>query len=193
MAKCEKCGSEQDGKFCEECGKPMESAGESSAVKSYGKHIVVAVVVLLSVVGVAFVLNQGNQAPVASAEVTTLENNECSGSTCAVTETKEKEPVRTESETRTLVASIQGMTCGSCVAGIERKVGALDGVVSVDVYLREKRGEVVYDPASVSKQTIMDTITNYGYPASEVSGTPSNKVVQPSGGSGGGCGCGCGG
>jgi copper chaperone CopZ len=110
--------------------------------------------------------------------------------------------VSNEPATRTLVASISGMTCGSCVAGIERKVGALDGVVSVFVYLGQKQGEVEYDPAVVSKQTILDTITNYGYPASEVSDSSagSKPVVAaapiPSGGSscgggsGGGCGCG---
>jgi len=103
--------------------------------------------------------------------------------------------------TQTLTVSIQGMTCGGCVAGIEKKVGALNGIVSVDVYLREKKGIIVYDSELLSKQTIIDTITNYGYPASELSDAagsvaptpaPSTAGAESSCGAGGG-GCGCGG
>ena len=110
-------------------------------------------------------------------------------------------------DARTLVASIEGMTCGSCVARIKSAVSALLGIASVDVSLQTDSGTIVYDPSVVTKQEIIDRITATGYPSAELSDSPGGQAaasgtgaaVQAAatggscGGSGGGCGCGCGG
>jgi len=188
MAKCTNCGSEQDGKFCEECGEKIsaESGG-------HGKHAVAIAVPILAVGLMFLLLTQGSTpASAVEAEPTSSVLEAPTGEVVAtptVIETK---------ETETLIASIDGMTCGSCVADIERKLGALDGIDSVEVILSQKKGIIEYDSSVIDKQAILDAITSYGYSASEVSNSLS-KEAQPSaapakgstcGSGGGGCGCG---
>ncbi|MHA7285605.1 heavy metal translocating P-type ATPase [Arthrobacter sp. MDT3-44] len=72
----------------------------------------------------------------------------------------------TEQEQRVVELSIQGMTCASCVARVERKLGKLDGVeASVNLPLESA---VVRVPASVSDQDLIDTVVATGYGASVV-------------------------
>ncbi|MDN4610003.1 heavy metal translocating P-type ATPase [Arthrobacter burdickii] len=69
----------------------------------------------------------------------------------------------TEQEQRVVELSIQGMTCASCVARVERKLGKLDGVeASVNLPLESA---VVRVPASVSDQDLIDTVVATGYGA----------------------------
>ncbi|OUM45439.1 heavy metal translocating P-type ATPase [Arthrobacter sedimenti] len=64
---------------------------------------------------------------------------------------------------RVVELSIQGMTCASCVARVERKLGKLDGVeASVNLPLESA---VVRVPASVSDQDLIDTVVATGYGA----------------------------
>lgn len=66
--------------------------------------------------------------------------------------------------TRILELDIQGMTCASCVARVERKLGKLDGVdATVNLPLESAR---VIVPDAVSDQQIIDTVTATGYTAS---------------------------
>lgn len=60
---------------------------------------------------------------------------------------------------------IEKLTCGSCVANIEKALGKVDGVVSVNVNLTSNRGRVVYDPSNISSEAIGQAITAAGYPA----------------------------
>ena len=66
--------------------------------------------------------------------------------------------------TRVLKLDIQGMTCASCVARVERKLGKLEGVdATVNLPLESTR---VIVPDAVSDQQIIDTVTATGYTAS---------------------------
>ncbi|MCD8307908.1 MAG: heavy metal translocating P-type ATPase [Clostridia bacterium] len=58
---------------------------------------------------------------------------------------------------------ITGMTCSACSSGIERTVSKLDGVTSCEVSLIGKSMKVVYDPAVLAEQDIMDAVTGLGY------------------------------
>jgi Cu+-exporting ATPase len=64
---------------------------------------------------------------------------------------------------RVIELDIQGMTCASCVARVERKLGKLDGVqASVNLPLESARVTV---PDTVTDQQIIDTVTATGYTA----------------------------
>ncbi|MEZ2391533.1 heavy metal translocating P-type ATPase [bacterium RCC_150] len=65
--------------------------------------------------------------------------------------------------TRIIELDIEGMTCASCVARMERKLGKLDGVeASVNLPLESAQVKV---PASVTDQQIVDTVNATGYKA----------------------------
>lgn len=60
---------------------------------------------------------------------------------------------------------IENLTCGSCVANIEKTLGKVKGVESVNVSLTSNRGRVVFDQARISSDAIGQAITTAGYPA----------------------------
>lgn len=65
---------------------------------------------------------------------------------------------------RTVELNVEGMTCASCVARVERKLGKLTGVsASVNLPLKSATVRV---PAGVSDQDLLDTVKAIGYQAS---------------------------
>ena len=56
------------------------------------------------------------------------------------------------------------ISCAHCQATIEREVGALPGVASVEVDIAGKRVDVSYDPNRVSLDQIEATLDEAGYP-----------------------------
>ena len=85
---------------------------------------------------------------------------------------------------RAVELEIQGMTCASCVARVERKLGKIDGVeASVNLPLESAR---VTAPASVTDQQILDAVNSAGYKA-RLKNAPSRPVPPAAAdGSGGG-------
>jgi len=69
------------------------------------------------------------------------------------------EPVATNQ--RVLIA-IQGMTCGGCQAGVTRGLYATPGVEEADVSFRKGQAVVVYDPAVISPEGLVDAIHAMG-------------------------------
>ena len=63
---------------------------------------------------------------------------------------------------------IEGMTCASCVARIEKVVGKLDGVEKVSVNLATEKADVFYDPSKVRLSAIKKAITDAGYTPREI-------------------------
>ncbi len=61
--------------------------------------------------------------------------------------------------------SIEGMSCASCVARVERIAERLDGVAEASVSLATERASVRYDPAQVSAERIAEAITRGGFQA----------------------------
>ncbi|MHC6222908.1 heavy metal translocating P-type ATPase [Arthrobacter sp. MMS24-S77] len=81
--------------------------------------------------------------------------------------------------TRIIELDIEGMTCASCVARVERKLGKLDGVeASVNLPLESAQVTV---PANVTDQQIVDTVNATGYKAwiRESGPTPTHAHSQP--------------
>ena len=64
-------------------------------------------------------------------------------------------------ETATL--KIQGMTCGGCVASVQRVLSALDGVGRAEVSLEQKQATVEYDPARVTQPDLKAAVEDAGY------------------------------
>lgn len=61
---------------------------------------------------------------------------------------------------------IKGMTCGSCVAAIEKHVQKIAGCHKVLVSLLAARAEIHYDSSVVTPQEIAASITDLGFPSS---------------------------
>ncbi|EDM77053.1 cation-transporting P-type ATPase [Plesiocystis pacifica SIR-1] len=82
-----------------------------------------------------------------------------------------------KSEPRTLAVelAIEGMTCESCVQGIEYEVGRLEGVASVEVDLEAERAKVVFREGEIEVAAIVTAIETIGYGAT-VDGEP--KAVE---------------
>ncbi|ABM62949.1 heavy metal translocating P-type ATPase [Halorhodospira halophila] len=62
--------------------------------------------------------------------------------------------------------SVEGMSCASCVARVERIAGRLPGVTEASVSLATERATIAYDPAQVSPAAIAEALTRGGFRAS---------------------------
>jgi P-type Cu+ transporter len=74
-------------------------------------------------------------------------------------------------ESKRVTIPIEGMTCASCVARIEKVVGKLDGVTTVAVNLATEKADVTYEPARVRLSVIKQAITDAGYTPREIDAT----------------------
>ncbi|MFA7382194.1 MAG: heavy metal translocating P-type ATPase [Desulfurivibrionaceae bacterium] len=74
------------------------------------------------------------------------------------------ELVLPEKEVR-LALAISGMTCASCSARIEKVVGGMPGVRSIQVNLASESAAVVFAPELVSQRQIRETIERLGFKA----------------------------
>ncbi len=71
---------------------------------------------------------------------------------------------------KTVSFSVEGMSCGSCVASVKRAVKALDGVTMVDVSLADRRARVQYIEGKVTPDSIAAAVRQLGYKAGEPAG-----------------------
>ncbi|EGD80623.1 ATPase [Salpingoeca rosetta] len=72
---------------------------------------------------------------------------------------------------------IEGMSCASCVAAIETRVGKLPGVLRVNVALLAESGDVVYLPDKISPDTIVSCISNAGFRVQATRSKETDTVV----------------
>lgn len=66
---------------------------------------------------------------------------------------------------RTLDIGVEGMTCASCSARVERALGKLPGVQTASVNLATERAEVRFDPQQVNPAQVATSIDEAGYKA----------------------------
>ncbi|MEK6646325.1 MAG: heavy metal translocating P-type ATPase [Candidatus Firestonebacteria bacterium] len=62
-----------------------------------------------------------------------------------------------------LTINISGMSCASCVSNIENTVKKLNGILTINVSLALKKGQIEYNPDEVSDNKIKQTIKDLGY------------------------------
>ncbi|KAJ2607623.1 Cu(2+)-transporting P-type ATPase [Coemansia sp. RSA 1285] len=65
---------------------------------------------------------------------------------------------------------VRGMTCSSCVALIERTLGAREGIQDISVSLLAQRATVRYDSSIISQGTIVQAIGDLGFEAKPMDG-----------------------
>ena len=58
---------------------------------------------------------------------------------------------------------VEGMTCASCSARVEKRLEDLAGVLEVNVNLATERACVVYDPDTAAPAGIVERIVETGY------------------------------
>jgi Cu+-exporting ATPase len=78
----------------------------------------------------------------------------------------------------TLDLAIKEMTCASCSARIEKVVGGLDGIRSMQVNLAAETGVAVFDPGTISKRKILETIDSLGFKAEQLAADDENLLAK---------------
>ncbi|GAB3264228.1 heavy-metal-associated domain-containing protein [Chitinimonas naiadis] len=61
------------------------------------------------------------------------------------------------------VFRIEGMSCGGCVASVERAVRTLNGIETVQVDLADKSARIRFDPALTTPAQVKEAIEDAGY------------------------------
>ncbi|KAF9355705.1 hypothetical protein BGX26_006249 [Mortierella sp. AD094] len=122
-------------------------------------------------------------APNTSAPATTTKNPLGITSTSTTTSSISKSTTNTTTTTTTLSKaidqssnqsiktaqlSIQGMTCASCVASIERSLKGEPGLVSIKVALLAERATIEYIEGQITPREIADKIDEIGFEASPI-------------------------
>ncbi|HYC48931.1 MAG TPA: heavy-metal-associated domain-containing protein [Burkholderiales bacterium] len=64
---------------------------------------------------------------------------------------------------QTVTMKVKGMTCGGCVASVERVLSDLDGVDKVDVSLQRGEATVEYAPERVRESQLREAIEDAGF------------------------------
>ncbi|KAF9324613.1 hypothetical protein BGZ91_002851 [Linnemannia elongata] len=74
----------------------------------------------------------------------------------------------TPQKVRTAQLSVQGMTCASCVASIERSLKGTPGLVSIKVALLAERATIEYLEGQTSPQAVADLIEEIGFESAPI-------------------------
>jgi len=64
---------------------------------------------------------------------------------------------------KTATLSIEGMTCGGCVASVRRVLERLPGVSAVDIDLDTHSARVTLDPAQVAEPALRAAVDGAGF------------------------------
>ncbi len=73
---------------------------------------------------------------------------------------------------------VTGMTCAACSAGIQKRVGEMQGVRRADVSLMGECMEVDYDESAVGADEIVRAVAALGYGASVDDGSPASPRAE---------------
>ncbi|MCK5153403.1 MAG: cation-translocating P-type ATPase, partial [Spirochaetales bacterium] len=77
-----------------------------------------------------------------------------------------------------LQLDIEGMTCASCVAHVEKGIKNVGGIDMASVNLATEKATVSYDPDSVDIEKIINAVSGAGYRASVYSGENDESELK---------------
>jgi len=77
----------------------------------------------------------------------------------------------------TIELPIRGMTCGSCVATIERALGQVPGVQAAAVDLATAKASITYDPTVAEVNQLIQSIEDAGYAVKAEHGTGEKREM----------------
>lgn len=77
-----------------------------------------------------------------------------------------------------VIIPIEGMTCASCSAAVERTVGKLPGVIEVSVNLATNKASVKYDTAALRLSEIKRAIEKAGYTPMEIEKQSADRILD---------------
>lgn len=79
-----------------------------------------------------------------------------------------KEEIRAAAKNQEVTLNIEGMTCASCSAAVERVTRKLPGVISSEVNLTTNKAHIVYDPSQVKLADIKSKIEKAGFTPKDI-------------------------
>uniref|UniRef100_H2Z7G3 P-type Cu(+) transporter n=1 Tax=Ciona savignyi TaxID=51511 RepID=H2Z7G3_CIOSA len=77
-----------------------------------------------------------------------------------------------------VVVSVTGMTCNSCVSTIESEVGKQNGIIGIQVSLSNEEANVTYDPVVLTEEKIVEFIEDLGFDAKIANGNTDTVVLN---------------
>jgi Cu+-exporting ATPase len=86
--------------------------------------------------------------------------------------------LREEQNSKKVELLVEGMSCASCSAAVERATRKLDGVISAQVNLIANRGSFEYDPSRVKLSEIKAAIEKAGYTPREIEGEKTRDLEK---------------
>ena len=75
----------------------------------------------------------------------------------------EENSEKSANETLTKLYPVQGMSCASCVANVDRALGKLDGIESAQVNFATEKVRVVFDPDKITPEKMAEEVKRIGY------------------------------
>lgn len=66
---------------------------------------------------------------------------------------------------KTIAFRIEGMSCSSCAANVQKKLASLDGIITANVNIATEKGQAEYDSNKLNEQAILKAVDDAGYKA----------------------------
>ena len=82
---------------------------------------------------------------------------------------------------QTTSLQIQGMSCASCVARIEKTLKGLSGVKEASVNLATEKAAILYDPRAVKERDLIRAIEDLGYHVPQISEKKEKVTISVGG------------
>ena len=82
---------------------------------------------------------------------------------------------------QTTSLQIQGMSCASCVARIEKRLRGLNGVKEASVNLATEKAAILYDPKVIKERDLVLAIEDLGYHVPEISEKKEKLTISVGG------------
>ncbi|KAM8953948.1 copper-transporting ATPase 1 isoform 2-T2 [Pelodytes ibericus] len=76
------------------------------------------------------------------------------------------------------VIPVEGMTCNSCVQTIEKHIGGLNGIHSIQVSLEGKNATIIYDPRLQMPEALREAIEDMGFESPPTNSSPQSVTTD---------------